>query len=876
MSRSTESSLSKSSRVTSRLTWSLAWKDIKYAKVFTFLFLINMSIGLLGLVVIENFKVSFQQVLDSKAQNLLGADLEVSGRFPLNETQKSELEGFLISEGILNKDNISVTKGLSLFSMARGQNGARLISLESLDVLEIKNHSDFFPYYGYWQLDHKTKFPIDSKEPPAPGTIWAYPDVVELLGTKNLKLGGLTFKVSALVTDDTQQAFDMGPLAPKIFIRSDDLDKTGLIRKGSTLNHHYHYKTLRPLTEDDVTHINELLDDNAIRVKIPNNSSQQVGRILSYLSDFLGLVSLVALFLSSVGLFYLYRSHLAAKRYSLAIYSSIGLNRSDIFKTFMKHIFILSGLGTLLGIGLSLIVIPSLNQLLLSVLPFELPFMISSRAIFTALLVGLGGVTLLSYPLILAAISGRPASLFQEVSSSSYKLELNKIIHFIPYTLFFAFMSIYCANSFRVGGVFLLIFIVSIIVGIGVALVLIRGFNTLFNSTIRDLRWSLSWKYLSRHKVSTLSIFLSLLLGSMLLNLIPLLEESIHQELDVGKTSGRPSLFLFDIQDEQVEPLRKYFEEDVKEPLLALSPLIRARISKINDEEVKVDNSESLTREQEREKRFRNRGTNLSYRRDLTSSEELVEGPWFSGPYNSEDSSQSHPYISIEARYASRLGIERGDVVEFSVMGIPVTGEVLNLRKVKWTSFLPNFFIQFQPGVLDDAPKTWLASIGQIKDDKKLKIQRELFEVFPNVSAVDLSKVVNKILTMMEQMGLALKAMSLICVVVGLFVLYSLSHHQVNSRLKDFALLKVMGMKEKDLKTMALREFAMIGFIASFLGAFFSLFVANIVSKIFFDGNFVLQFLIPVGSIFVITFLCYLTSRLAIRKVLKVKANHFL
>lgn len=864
----------------SRLSWSLAWKDILYSKVFTFLFLINMAIGLLGLVVIENFKTSFQTVLDAKAKNLLGSDLEISGRFPLNDEQKGKIVTFLSAQDIVSPvssfEELPMSQEISLFSMARGKEGARLVSLTSLDVEEISKAKSFYPYYGFLEFEDKSLYPQEVKNPPSSRKIWVYSDVVDLLQTNQLRLGNLEFEVSKVVTDDSSQAFDMGPLAPKIFIRSDDLKETGLIRKGSTLNYRYHFKTKRDLNEEDLKGLNEIIDDNAIRVKIPSKSSEQVGRVLSYLSDFLGLVSLVALFLSSVGLFYLYRSHLAQKRQSLAVYTSIGLQKRDVFSTFFNHILILASMGTLLAIGLSFIVIPVINQILLNILPIELPFLMSYRALFMAVLVGLGGVLLLSYPLILSALKSPPASLFQEGSHGQQNFKLDNIFHFTPYILFFAGMSFYCAHSFRIGGVFLGIFIVSICLGILLALFLIKVFNGFFSKGIRDYKWSLSWKYLSRHKVSTLSIFLSLLLGSMLLNLIPLLQESIQNELDVGSRSGKPSLFLFDIQDEQVSSIKNYFEKDLDESLLALSPLVRARISKVNGEEVKVDSSEALTREQEREKRFRNRGTNLSFRSELTSSEEIIEGKWFEGPYDATKSDEEVPYISVEYRYAQRLGIELGDLVEFDIMGIPITAKVLNLRKVKWTSFLPNFFIQFQPGVLDDAPKTWLASVGQIDADKKLQIQRELFENFPNISAIDLSKVVGKILSMMRQMGFALQSMSFICIVVGLFVLYSLAHHQVNSRLRDFALLKVIGMDEKQLQKMALREFTMIGLCSSFIGATFSLFVANIVSRIFFDGNFVLNLAMPVISVGIITLLCAITSFFAIRKVLKVKASYFL
>ena len=39
----------------------------------------------------------------------------------------------------------------------------------------------------------------------------------------------------------------------------------------------------------------ELVNDNAIKVQIPKDSSDQVSRVIDYVTDFLGLTSIVAL-----------------------------------------------------------------------------------------------------------------------------------------------------------------------------------------------------------------------------------------------------------------------------------------------------------------------------------------------------------------------------------------------------------------------------------------------------------------------------------------------------------------------------------------------------------------------------------------------------
>ncbi len=846
----------------------MAWREIRYNKFFSFLFVVNVAIGLLGLITIENFKTSFETVLAQRAKNLLGADLTLSSRFSL----KGEKEELLLKA--LKDDNAlsDYTEFMTMFSMARSGEKSRLIFLETMN----KSKSPF-PFYGALRVRNlKTgaEFSYPSKENHQikEGELWVYPEVLKQLSQESLKIGNKSFAITHEIIDDSQQTFEMGSVAPKVFLLESDAKAAGLIQKGSTIRYYVAVKTTKDVSKDFVDKLNEEIDDNAVKVTTPQKSSQQVGRVLAYLSDFLGLVSLVALFLASVGLFYLYRSHLGGKRQSFAIYSSLGLKRGRIFRLYLLHVFILSLLGSLLGMAIGSLVIPALNFFLGYVLPFELPALISLRALAMGLCVGLIGVLLLAYPLILSALQGKPAGLFQEVAEMRSGDKPLFWMHYLPYLFFFCMMTLYAARSFKVGGAFLGLFFGVTLIAFPLGLFLLRwGVKA---SQHLSLIPKLSFRYMGRYKVSTISIFLSLLLGSMLLNLIPMLQQSIQAELSMENESRLPSLFLFDIQDEQVEPLREFFEKKEQTKLLSLSPFIRSRIKKINDKAVLVENKETLTREQEREQRFRNRGTNLSYRDELSESETIVEGEAFPGPYDT--TRDEYPLISVEQRYADRLGIELGDLLTFDVLGVPVVGKVWNLRKVRWTSFLPNFFIQFQSGVLDDAPKTWLAAVPKVEEKRKDTIQSGLYDKFPNVSAVDISRVVKKILDVMGQMSWALKAMSVLCLFVGILVLFSLANHQMEGRKNDIVLLKVIGMKLKDIRKMVLREFIGIGLCSSLLGSCFGLIVSFTVSHLFFDGLWVVSWWLPVGSIIIITLMCAFTASVATRGALKVKASQFL
>ena len=106
----------------------------------------------------------------------------------------------------------------------------------------------------------------------------------------------------------------------------------------------------------------------------------------------------------------------------------------------------------------------------------------------------------------------------------------------------------------------------------------------------------------------------------------------------------------------------------------------------------------------------------------------------------------------MEHKYAQALGLNLGDRMSIEVSGILIEAEVVNLRRVRWTSFQPNFFVQMQPGVLDRAPKTFLGTLHHLSQEKKAQIQDQLVRKFPTVSILDVERTGKKILQVVGQM----------------------------------------------------------------------------------------------------------------------------
>ena len=225
---------------------------------------------------------------------------------------------------------------------------------------------------------------------------------------------------------------------------------------------------------------------------------------------------------------------------------------------------------------------------------------------------------------------------------------------------------------------------------------------------------------LTRNRSYSVTGFMALGLGVLLLNLIPQFQNSLNRELGLNNRSGKiPKLFLFDIQEDQVDPIQKLLLNEGK-PLDNITPWVRGKLLKVKGEKYKIADNNELEKNDpsnERRNRFRNRSFNLSYRDHLLESEEIIQGRMVKHTYDPDNLRPAE--ISVEQKYAESLNLDLNDKIEIEVSGVEISAVVVNIRRVKWTSFQPNFFVQMQPGVLEQAPKTFIATLNDLNTGRK-------------------------------------------------------------------------------------------------------------------------------------------------------------
>lgn len=765
--------------------------------------------GLVGISVVSS---EVQVKLENNAKELLTSDIAVSARrelFPEEEVSLKE-----VFQSIPHK-SYEIIDIYSMITHLR-EKATRLV--------EIRATEKGFPFYGKLTLK-EGEF--------SPEKLYISKDLADLWqieAADELQIGEVKMVVSGVVTEDSSLGMRGFSLAPRIYFPLKKLEESGLIKPGATGSFSHHYFLQKKPTKDELVdlkkEIYQRITDSGVKITMPEDTSEQTGRVINTITNFMSLAALIGLILSLVGVFYLYQSHLVARLKDLCLLNLHGLSKRNI----VQGIVIQFSLIFLLVIILELFLIVPLYQNFAPLLSANLGIELSGKVNFSEALMQLPflyGLSLFILVPLLFGLMRTPMGL--QLKASKMMMGKFRFFDFVPFVILLWLFSCYLSHSFRTGNLFFL----SLLIVFVLSTLMVRtgqwGLKKLIGTKgllLPSIENGIALRSLSRsgHKL-TLS-FLSLAMGTTLISLILQLDRMILKEFALD--TKRPSLFIFDIQEDQMEPLAQLARENGT-PLSYETPLIRARLEKVNGEKyVKKKRAfDFRKREEDEDARFRSNGLNLTYRDYLTDAEKIVEGK----PFPKGFASNRLPYISIEKRWSQRMDLSIGDKLTFDIQGVEFEGEVLNIREVKWTTFYPNFFVTIEPGMIDLAPKTFLSILPAGPTPEKLKFQRLAVEKFSNISFIDVQEIVGKMSGLFVKARQAIEIISWLSLAVGLVILYGLSHDQVYRRYYDLALMKSLGFSSNQLRLNLLYEFGALFLTASGLGLFLGWLIAQVIGK---------------------------------------------
>lgn len=849
-----------------RLLFRLALRQLLNHRSFSLFFLVNLTIGLSGFLALEGFKHSLNEHLGQRSKSILTADLSMRSRQPFSPEVRDYFKKKLPPE-------TQVSQKIRMYSMVAGNELSQLVQLLAVDAN--------YPLYGEIRLQNQglVTAELTDRQLRQQGKVWIYPDLLIALGLKvgeRIKIGEQHFEIADVVLEDPTNSFGTTGLAPRIYLALEWMPKTELIRPGSRVFYQDFFRF--PLEIDSEALAAQLRhefplqfpDHLPVRVITHQEASEQVGRLLTQLNRYMGLMGLTALLLALLGAAYLFRSYLTENIRQQAILISLGTSRLKAQAILLIQLLMLGGAASVLAILPSALLLPLLPLILQQFIPLHFQATFGLTDILMVVTIGTLGSILACLPLLTRLFGLQPQMLFQEHASPKLPARrhaLETLVASLPVLLFVSLLALRQAESLKMGGVFLGVLAGSLVV-LGL---LCRGLLTVASmaSEKTGVTGKIALRNLHRNRLAVISCFLAIGLGTMLINLVVQIQAGLQQEISRPENTRIPNFFLFDIQPEQVAPLEKFLQEQ-GHAITNLSPLIRARLTEINGKPVENRLDAPTLGEEDRDReRFRTRSYNLSYRGQMRPGEVLLEGAWF-------DLNQAAKFgdvaeVSVEEWLGKQLEVGLGDQLTFNIQGIPITTQITSLRNVQWNTFEPNFFVIVQPGMLEEAPQSFLASIHQVPEDKRPQLQSAMVQEFPNISIVDVTRLVQRLLGIADQIGWAVRLMAWLAVISGLVVLYSIARHEAHTRLVEVNLLKVLGASFGRVRQITQLEFALLGGCAALTGVGLSLAATWVFSTTVFEQYWSIDWAVALISVLVVTLMSTGTALLAIGGVLKAK-----
>jgi putative ABC transport system permease protein len=314
---------------------------------------------------------------------------------------------------------------------------------------------------------------------------------------------------------------------------------------------------------------------------------------------------------------------------------------------------------------------------------------------------------------------------------------------------------------------------------------------------------------LGRPQAGTQGGILALGLGALVVLALFLVQDGLARELSTGMPEDAPTVFTIDVQPDQWPGVQEVFRAHDATHVDS-TPVVVARLAAIDGrpvDEILRERSEGdgrgsrwvLTREQR-----------LTYRAELPDDNRIVAGGLWSDPGRAE--------VSLEEDYANDLDVTVGQTLTFDVQGVLIELLVSSLRTVEWKTFGINFFLIDEPGVLEEAPQFRIAA-ARVAPASEQPLQDELVARFPNVTLLRVREVLEKIVSVLDTIGLAVRILGGFTVVAGVVILAGAVSAGSVRREREVALLETLGMTRGQVVRMLATEYALSGLVAGAIGA---------------------------------------------------------
>ena len=692
---------------------------------------------------------------------------------------------------------------------------------ERMELAEVKAVSTHYPLRGTLRIAERAYGPDQpTNTTPGRGEVWLDARLMSKLelGVGDfVELGQSRLRIGSVLSYEPDRGGDMFSIAPRLMMNEEDVEATGLVQPGSRVT--YALLLAGPSTAIETfqdTTKSELGDGqhfHGVREGRP-----ELRTAIERAEQFLGLAALVAVLLAGTAVAVSSGRYVERRLDVAAIMRCMGASQRLITTVFCMQILSIGLAASLVGCALGFAAQTVLVRVFSSLLVGDLPIP-SFEPIVLGLATGIVTLAGFALPPLLRLRHVSPARVIRRDLGSLPPRALT--------AYGFAFVALgslvfWQANDARLAAYVLGSAIVTLVVLGLFAVVLVRLMRRL--RTRVGTSWRFGLANLSRRARGSVLQIVAFGLGFTMLLLLSIVRGDILDEWQRNLPDDAPNYFLINVQPADVEGLQRFLVERGLSTA-ALYPMVRGRLSAINDAEVNSSDYESP-----RAQRLSRRQFNLSWAEHLKAGNKITAGRWWQ-PHELDEG-----LFSVEEGMAETLGINTGDTLTFSVAGEAVSGVVSNLRAVEWDSFEVNFFIVSPPALLRQFPSTFISSFHLPSDDHDTLIQ--LVRSFPSVTVLDVDALVTKVRQIMEQAVVGVEYVFLFTIIAGVIVMLAAVQSTMDERRFETAIIRALGARRTMIWRGLLAEFITLGLLAGLIAAMISTVVGSIVAQQIFSLSY--------------------------------------
>ncbi|MDY0882048.1 ABC transporter permease [Dongia soli] len=781
-----------------------AWRDLRSSLAGGLrgfrIFLICLMLGAAVIAAIGSLAAGIDAGLRSNGKAILGGDLE----FRLIYRPATDDERNALNLGG------AVTHSQELRAMVKGEassDGAAAPNDGNPVLVEVKAVDRLYPLYGQAEIDPPQSLQAALAQH-ADGSFGALvePSLLQRLGIAPgavLQLGKAKLVVSGAITREPDRGSQVFNLGPRLMISPQALAASDLAQPGSLIYHVYRVKLQPGLDAFRFKQqMVERFPQAGWRIRGVEDAAAGLRSFLDRTAQYLNLVGFSALLIGGLGIANAVRAFLEGKARSLAVLKCLGASSGQLLTLYLLLVGTMALIGTVAGLAIGAV---APFVLATALARFDVPLL---AGIYLEPLLLAAGISLLTafafaLPPLLRARRVRPAQLFR-----AGPVELGGLSRFDLGTLgltalILAAAAVLTAGSTKLAGGFVAATIVTLIA----FALLAAGLKQLadwsrarLGQRSRALRFALA--DIARHQSPTASIVLSVGLGLTVLVAIALIQRNMLRDLDETIPRQAPSFYFIDIQPQQLAAFDKFAGSFPGAGEFERVPMLRGRIVQMNGtptEKIVPPPDLAWVLKGDR---------GITWSATAPRNAKIVEGQWWAADY------KGPPLISMDAEAARGFGLKIGDSIAVNVLGREISGKIANLREIDWSSLGINFVMVFSPGLLEQAPQTYIATL-RIPPAQDGALLAAVSRDFPNVSAIRVKEALASAIEILQAVAASIRTTAAVTLAAGMLVLAGAIAAGRERRIYEAVLLKMLGGTAGDIARGYLWEYGVLAVISA-------------------------------------------------------------